>query len=154
MHRFHNNYVVIQRHARYHRTNQRAQRSVGVDMPGPEVNEPIILGIGIKAFTGAALGSAAGMVLGTGTIFERLVRGTVGAGAAYIGHPMTAKIFLGVLSYGLPKEYLPMPSDMEPVSAFFIGLVGMVVCQAAINMVSEFRDDTRTIIKRRIDKDL
>ena len=111
------------------------------------------IGITSKAAIGGAIGSAIGTVLGTGTWWERILRGLVGAGAAYVGHHPTAMIMTGLLDTILDPPHLPTWSEMEPIAAFGIGIVGMVACQAAVNAMTAVRDKADDYVEHKMDAD-
>lgn len=102
--------------------------------------EAYFLGISTKVGVAGLIGSAVGMVLGTGKWWERGLRGIVGACVAYVAHVPTSKIMVGLVAWAIDKEHLPSPIEMEPVAAFFAGVVGMVLCQAVINAITAVRD--------------
>jgi hypothetical protein len=116
------------------------------------MSETVILGVSAKVVVAGAVGSAVGMVLGTGRWWERLVRGIVGAACAYVGHPVAAKLLLGFAGMVVDDKHLPTAVEMEPVAAFLIGVVGMVACQAAINAVTALRDKADDLVETSIDK--
>ena len=117
------------------------------------MSETVILGVSTKVLVAGAVGSAVGMVLGTGRWWERLMSGLVGAASAYVGHPVAAKLLVGSAGLVLDDKHLPTPFEMEPVAAFLIGVVGMVACQAAINAVTAVRDRADDFVEHRVKPD-
>lgn len=117
------------------------------------MSETVILGVSAKVIVAGAVGSAVGMVLGTGRWWERLIRGLVGAVSAYIGHPVAAKLLVGLAGLALDDRHLPTSLEMEPVAAFLIGVVGMVACQAAVNAVTAVRDKADDFVEREVKRE-
>lgn len=112
-----------------------------------------IVGISAKTLIAGAVGSAIGMVLGTGTWWERLLRGVVGAATAWVGHGVAAKLLVGLAGIVIAAEHLPTPAEMEPVAAFMIGIVGMVACQFAVNLVTAARDRADDFVEHHLEGD-
>ena len=112
------------------------------------MSETVILGVSAKVVVAGAVGSAVGMVLGTGRWWERILRGLVGSASAYVGHPVAAKLLIGLAALALDEKHLPTPAEMEPVAAFLIGVVGMIGCQAAVNAVTAVRDRADDFVER------
>ncbi len=116
-------------------------------------SEAFFLGVSAKVGAAGLIGSAVGMVLGTGKWWERLIRGVVGAAVAYVAHVPTSKFMIGLMAWVVDREYLPTPAEMEPVSAFFAGVVGMIVCQAVINAITAVRDRADDYVEHKMDGD-
>lgn len=106
-----------------------------------------IFGVSTKVVVAGVVGSAVGMVLGHGRWWEKLTRGVVGMATAYVGFGVTAKMLVGLLDIALDEKHLPSPTEMEPVAAFLIGVVGMVACQAAINAMTAVRDKADDMVE-------
>lgn len=109
-----------------------------------------VIGIAPKVLAASAVGAAVGMVLGTGKLWERLVRGTVGCAVALIGHPVGGKVLGGVLNLVLADKWMPTQTDLDVLAGFAFGLVGMVACQAAINAMTAVRDHADEFVEERI----
>ena len=79
------------------------------------MSEPVFLGLSVKVIVAGAVGSAVGMVLGTGRWWERITRGLVGAASAYVWHPVAAKLLVGSAGLVLDDKHLPTPLDFSTV---------------------------------------
>jgi hypothetical protein len=109
------------------------------------------LGVSAKVAIGATIGGAVGMVMGSGAWWEKLLRGLVGVGSAYVGHTVSAKIMIGFLATVIDEKHLPTVNEAEPVAAFLIGVVGMIACQAAVNAMTAVRDKADDFVDHRLD---
>lgn len=98
------------------------------------------LGIAPKVIASSVVGSAVGMVLGTGRWWERVARGVIGCAVALIGYPIGARLLGAVLDIALPDKWMPPMADLDALAGLTFGLVGMIACQAAINAVTAIRD--------------
>lgn len=112
-----------------------------------------MLGVSTKVATASLVGGAIGSVLGQGRWWERMLRGLVGSATAYVGHHVTATILVALLDIPFDPPNLPTVEEMEPVAAFLIGLVGMVLCQAVINAMMAVRDRADDFVDQRMGHD-
>lgn len=120
-------------------------------MSAPET--AAFLGLAKPTLIAGLLGAAAGSILGPGPWWQRLTRGGVGTITAYAGHHVTAMILCGLVDMVLDAPWVPSIAEMEPVAAFLVGLVGMVVCQAAINAATAARDKADDFVEHRMGRD-
>ena len=104
------------------------------------------IGIAPKVLASSIVGSAVGMVLGSGAWWERLTRGFVGCAAAIFGHPIGGRLLGAGLDVALPDKWMPPQPDLDVSAGFLIGLVGMIACQAALNMVTVVKDKAEDIV--------
>lgn len=112
--------------------------------------EAMVLGISTKVLVATSIGGAVSTVLGGGRWWEKMLRGVVGVGVAYVGHHVTAIILIGLLDYILDPPNLPTVPEMEPVAAFLAGLIGMVLCQALVNAATAARDVADDFVEQKL----
>lgn len=105
------------------------------------------IGIAPKVLASSIVGSAVGMVLGSGAWWERLTRGFIGCAAAIFGHPIGGRLLGAALDVVMPDKWMPPQADLDVSAGFLIGLVGMIVCQAAINAVTAAKEKTGEIVE-------
>lgn len=117
------------------------------------MNEPLFLGISAKMILGASVGSAIGMVLGNGSRREQWLRGISGLTMAYLGAEPAAKVIVALLAVPLPEKFLPNYGELVAITAVFFAVVGLVMCQAAMNFVTAFRDRADDFVDHRLDRD-
>lgn len=110
------------------------------------------LGIAPKVLASSIVGSAVGMVLGSGAWWERLTRGFVGCAAAIFGHPIGGRVLGAGLDIALPDKWMPPQPDLDVSAGFLIGLVGMIACQAAINAVTAAKEKVDDVVDDYIDE--
>lgn len=111
------------------------------------------LGITVKVAYSSAIGGAVSAVLGAGKWWEKALRGGVGTTVAAIGHHVAAKILVSLLGIIMSEKMLPTVEEMEPVAAFLVGLVGMTLCQLAVNAARAARDHVPEFIGDQLDGD-
>lgn len=109
------------------------------------------LGITVKVAYSSAIGGAISAVLGAGKWWEKALRGGVGTTVAAIGHHVSAKILVGLLGLILSEKTLPTVEEMEPVAAFLVGLIGMTLCQLAVNAARAARDHVPDFIEDKLE---
>lgn len=102
----------------------------------PMAGDIVILGVSTKVALSGVFGAAIGSVLGTGTWWERVIRGLVGLAFCYAGYDIFAHILRGFLSYIIPLQFLPSITDFHPATALFSGILGLLICQTVINVLS------------------
>lgn len=107
-----------------------------------------MLGVTTKALAGGCVGAAVSMILGAGPWWQRLTRGVVGAAAAYFGHTPAAKLLVGLIDIGLDAPHLPSVAEMEPVAAFAIGVVGLVMAQSLMIAALRLRAHADDLVDR------
>lgn len=117
----------------------------------PMAQEIAALGITYKVAFASSIGGAVSAVLGQGRWWEKILRGVVGTTVAAIGHHVSAKILVGVVDVFLDPPHVPDVSEMEPVAAFLVGLVGMALCQMAVDVGRRLRRSVPSLIEDRID---
>lgn len=117
---------------------------------GPEI---MVIGMTTKALAGGIIGSAIGTVLGGGTWWERILRGTAGLATCYVGYQVVAKILVGLISIPIPAPYVPTLAEMEPAACLLCGLVGMVTCQALVNAATAVRDRADDFVEHKLGHD-
>lgn len=112
--------------------------------------EVAFIGVTYKVAFSSVVGGAVSAVLGTGEWWEKVLRGSVGATVAMIGHHVTAKILVGLVDIFLDAPHIPEVAEMEPVAAFLVGLIGMTLCQMAINAARSARDHVPDFIEDKL----
>ena len=116
----------------------------------PMAQEIAALGITYKVAFSSVIGGAVSAVLGQGAWWEKILRGVVGTTVAGIGHGVAAKVLVGILDIAFDAPNLPAPSEMEPIAAFLAGLVGMSLCQMAVNAARVARDHVPEFIEEKL----
>ena len=116
----------------------------------PMAQEIAALGITYKVAFSSVIGGAVSAVLGSGAWWEKVLRGIVGTTVAGIGHGVAAKILVGILDIPFDAPNLPTPSEMEPIAAFIAGLVGMSLCQMAVNLARTIRDHVPEFVDEKL----
>lgn len=116
-------------------------------------HEVAVLGVTYRVLLSSLVGGSVSAVLGSGRLWEKALRGIVGATTALIGHHVTAQILVSLLDIPFGPPNLPSVPDMEPVAAFVVGLVGMMLCQAAINTARVARDTLPEVVEDKLGHD-
>lgn len=116
-------------------------------------HDAALFGVTYRVILASCVGGSVSAVLGHGRWWEKALRGAVGATVALIGHHVTAQILVGLLDFPFDAPNLPTVSEMEPVAAFAVGLVGMMACQTAINTARVVRNTLPDVVEDRLKDD-
>lgn len=110
----------------------------------------IIMGVTYTVASAGVIGGAVSAAMGPGRWWEKFLRGVVGTTVAAVGHHVTAIILVGVLDVPFDPPNLPTVQEMEPVAAFLVGLIGMSLCQMAVNAARAARDHVPDYIEDKL----
>lgn len=113
----------------------------------------IAMGVTYTVASAGVIGGAVSAALGPGKWWEKVLRGIVGTTTAAFGHHVTAIVMVGLLDIPFDAPNLPTVREMEPIAAFLVGLIGMSLCQMAVNSARAARDHVPDYIEGKLDQD-